>query len=251
MASIYQRENGTYCVRVYYGVHNGVQKVVSKTYSPPKGLTQRAIEKDLRRFAKRFEELVKSGEFVPGAEVRTQDTRSVYMTVAQFIPNYYLPRAEERLSPNTMRFYRTIIEQFILPSFGDLRLIDLRREHLQQFIDFLAYSSDARADGKGGTLSAPTIKRYASVFRAVVSAAYDVGFLEDDPFTKGRVDYPKDSRPKRIGARYSKTYGLEEISIHQLSAGSVHSHRKYPSRRRSDRSDLCMKYLTEDASDIA
>lgn len=213
MASIYRRENGTYCVRVYYGVHNGVQKVVSKTYTPPKGMTQKAIEKDLQRFAKRFEEMVHSGEFVPGAEIKMQDTRSAYMTVAQFIPFYYLPRAEERLSPNTMRFYRTIIDQFILPSYGELRLIDLRKEHLQQFIDYLAYNTEARADGKGGTLSAPTIKRYASVFRAVVTAAYDTGFLEDDPFAHGKVDYPKDKRPVRVGERYSKAYGMEEINV--------------------------------------
>ena len=213
MASHYLRKNGTYCVRSYYGVHNGVQKIVSKTYYPPAGMSQKAVEKDLARFEKRFDELVRSGEYVPGANVRLQDTRSCYMTVKIFIEDYYRVRMERDLSPNTVRFYDSIIRQFIIPSFGEIRLIDIRKEHLQRFVDYLAYNEDARADGKGKVLSPSTIRRYATVFRSVITEAYNMSFLEDNPFEHGRIEYPREKHTRPHNALFSGSYGMNEIKV--------------------------------------
>lgn len=211
MASIYQRQNGTYCVRVYYGVHNGVQKVVSKTYFPPAGMSPSLVKKDLERFARSFEDMVRSGSYVPGARVEKQDARSMYMTLGEFIPGYYLPKIKSKMSPNTVRFYESVINQIILPSYGDVRLVDIRKSHLQVLIDYLATSRDARADGKPLSLAVPTIKRYVSVFRSVMKEALNQNFITDNPFEHGEPDYPKDTRPKRRDARLTAAYGVTEL----------------------------------------
>ena len=211
MASIYQRANGTFCVRVYYGVRNGVQKVVSKTYYPPDGMSPSMMKKDLNRFAKNFEAMVRSGEYVPGALEQRQDTRSVYMTLGEFIPNYYLPKVKDKFSPNTVRFYESVIEQIILPSFGELRLVDVRKSHLQAMIDYLAEDETSRADGKSVPLSVPTIKRYTIVFRSVMKEALNQEFITDDPLEHGSPDYPKDNRPKLRDARNIGAYGIAEL----------------------------------------
>ena len=213
MASHYLRKNGTYCVRSYYGIHNGVQKVVSKTYFPPAGFSQKAIEKDLARFEKRFDDLVHSGAYLPGAKVRLQDTRACYMTVEKFIEEYYESKIKRDLSPNTVRFYLSVLRQFIIPSFGSMRLIDIQREHLQQFVDFLAYSGEARVDGKGKTLSPSTVKRYATVFRSVITEAYNLSFLEVNPFENYKAEYPKEPHKRKRDAQSIGSYGLEEMRI--------------------------------------
>ena len=59
MASIYKRKNGTYCVRVSHGMLGGRKNILSATYKPVSGMSQAAIDRDLRKFADKFEKAVK------------------------------------------------------------------------------------------------------------------------------------------------------------------------------------------------
>ena len=211
MASIYQRANGTYCVRVYAGIKFGVQKIVSKTYFPPPGMPKSRIEKDLQKFAREFEYMVHAGKFIPGMKISRKDTRSCYMTVGQFAELYFLPSIEDRLSPNTVRFYRAITEQFIVPSFGDMRLIQITGADLQAFVNYLAFNPGARADGKELRLSPQTVMRYASVFRALITQAMRERFLVENPFDGYLIEYPKDKQKTVRNLRNEKCYGMGEI----------------------------------------
>ena len=187
MASYYKRKNGTYCVRVSNGMKNGKQELISATYKPPIGITASAEARKVKQFADLFEAAVHNGMYIPGMKSDSVKTNALGMTVGEFIQNHYFKRIEAKLSPNTVRFYRMITEQFIIPSFGNIRLTDITAKHLQAFIHYLS-SSGSRADEENKTpLSAATVKRYATVFSSVMTEACKMGYTEENKLQNDRI----------------------------------------------------------------
>ena len=57
------------------------------------------------------------------------------MLLNDFIDEKYYPIIEQKLSPNTVRFYKSVCNSFLIPSFGRMRLCDITYHELQRFID--------------------------------------------------------------------------------------------------------------------
>ena len=191
MASYYKRKNGTYCVRVSNGMKNGKQELISATYKPPVGITAAQEEKEIKQFADLFEAAVHNGVYIPGMKTRSTRTNAFGLTVGEFIGQHYFKRIEKKLSPNTVRFYHSIAEQFIVPSYGNLRLCDITIKHQQAFVEYLS-SPGARADEDNTEpLSAATVKRYATVFSSVMTEACKMGFINENKLKYGSIEYPK------------------------------------------------------------
>ena len=191
MASYYRRKNGTYCIRVSNGKPGGKQELVSTTYKPPQGLSASAAEKGAKEFAELFEAAVHNGMFTPGRKQRVEQINPFGVTLSDFIEQHYYKRIEMRLSPNTVRFYTSVIEQCILPSFGKLRLCDISSAHLKALIDYLATSGSRADESQSEPLSASTVKRYATVFSSVMTEAFKMGLVEKDVLHKQYIEYPK------------------------------------------------------------
>ena len=191
MASYYKRKNGTYCVRVSNGMKDGKQELISATYKPPIGITAAQEEREVKHFADLFEAAVHNGVYIPGMKTQSTQTNAFGMTVGEFIERHYFNRIEKKHSPNTVRFYRSIAEQFILPSFGHLRLTDITVKHQQAFVEYLS-APGSRADRQNGEpLSAATVKRYSTVFASVMTEACKMGLIEENKIKCGSVEYPK------------------------------------------------------------
>lgn len=199
MANIYRRANGTYCVRVSNGKKNGKQILIATTYKPPKGVSGKAAEKGAKEFAALFEAAVHNGMITPGRKQRVGQINPFGITLSEFIEKHYYQRVQVYLSPNTIRFYTSIIEQFIVPSFGKIRVCDISSAHLQAFIDHLASAGSRADEAQAEPLSAATVKRYATVFSSVMSEAHKMGLAEKDVLHKQHIEYPK-IYPKRLQA---------------------------------------------------
>lgn len=146
---------------------------------------------DLQAFTKKFEKAVHDGSFVAGQREERTDPFFTEMSLEKYITDLYFPSVGHRLSPNTVKFYHKVCDQFLIPSFGHLRLSEITHRDLQAFIDFLAYETERR-DGEGGTgLSPATVKRYATVFQSVMTQACRDGFIETNPLRHDSITYPK------------------------------------------------------------
>ena len=121
MATYYRRKNGTYCVRVSNGMKDGKQELISATYKPPKGATEKEIQRGVKEFAELFEASVHNGLYVPGKRQKNA-VNPFGMTVGSFAEEYYFKSVEGHLSPTTIKFYRAVIADIIIPSFGKIRL---------------------------------------------------------------------------------------------------------------------------------
>ena len=190
MASYYRRQNGTYCVRVSNGCKDGKQELISATYKPPTGYTEKQIQRGVKEFAELFEAAVHGGFFVSGKRNKAQ-INPFGMTLGIFAAEHYFKSVEGHLSPNTITFYRSVVEDIIIPSFGKIRLTDITAQHLQGLINYLT-TSGSRADASNAQpLSAATVKRYATVFSSVMAEALRMGFVEENKLRTGAVRYPK------------------------------------------------------------
>ena len=170
---------------------NGKQELISATYKPPVGITAAQEEKEVKQFADLFEAAVHNGVYIPGMKTKSTQTNAFGLTVGEFIAQHYFKRIEKKLSPNTVRFYHSIAEQFIVLSYGNLRLSDITIKHQQAFVEYLS-SPGARADENDTEpLSAATVKRYATVFSSVMTEACKMGFIDENKLKYGSVEYPK------------------------------------------------------------
>lgn len=191
MASYYKRKNGTYCVRVSNGLIGGRQQLVSATYRPMPGMSKAAMISDLQEFSRKFEKAVHDGVYVPGMRRQIVAPFFTEMPLERFIREIYDRVIEEKLSPNTVKFYRKVCEQFLIPSFGHLRLCDITHHNLQAFIHYLAYQTERRDGKEEKGLSPATVKRYATVFQSVVTEACRSGYLDENPLRHDSIVYPK------------------------------------------------------------
>lgn len=207
MASYYKRKNGTYCVRVSNGMKDGKQELIAATYRPPAKISTAQEAREVKKFAALFEAAVHNGIYVPGMKFETVKDNAFGMTVGTFVSKYYIERITKKLSPNTVRFYTSIIDQFIIPSYGKIRLSDVTVKHQQAFVDYLS-SPGSRADAENPEpLSAASIKRYSTVFASIMTEACKMGFIEENKLKNGCIDFPK------IVQKPIEVYNDDEIRI--------------------------------------
>ena len=212
MASYYRRSNGTYCVRGSNGWKDSKQELISASYKPPKDFTEKEIQRGVKEFAELFEASVHNGLYIPGK--RNKNVINPFgMTVGTFAAEQYLGSIEGHLSPNTLTFYRSVIEDIIVPSFGKIRLTDITSRHQQALIDYLT-TPGARADKNNDKpISASTVKRYATVFSSLMSEAHRMGFVEENKLRNGTVRYPKIKKePVRAYDRHEAAVFMEGLS---------------------------------------
>lgn len=178
MATIQKRKDA-YRIRVSCGYDSGGKHIVqSTTWAPETGMTEKQIAKELNRVSVEFESKVKDGYFISEAKTRLSD----------FCPQY-LENVQGRLSPLTYQSYKQLIDTYITPALGHMKLKDIRPQHIQSFIKNLQ-EDNVRTDGKPGKLSPATIKRIYSVLQAVLHNACKLELISVNPANKEKIELP-------------------------------------------------------------
>ncbi len=178
MATI-QKRGESYRIRVSCGYDSKGEHIVqSTTWKPEPNMSETKIAKELNAFAVKFEDKVKNGGFVSQAKTRLSD----------FCPEY-LENVQGRLSPLTYASYKKLIDAYIIPALGHLKLKDIRPQHIQSFIKNLG-EDNVRTDGKKGKLSPATIKRIYSVLQAILHNACKLDLISTNPANKEKIELP-------------------------------------------------------------
>ncbi len=181
MATVRKRGN-SYQIRVSCGTDvYGKKLVESMTWKPDENMTERQIQKELNKIAVQFEEKVKRGSIKKDSKMKINDLCAIYLDMQK-----------KSLSPTTYDSYETVINIYILPLLGHLKLADVTPLYMQKFIYTL---SEQQAHYGNNTLSASTVKRYYAVVQSIFKFACKMGFLEHNPSTVNNLELPKISPP--------------------------------------------------------
>ena len=183
MANITQKPNGTYLVRISCGrdIMTGKQILRGRIFKPSKpDLSQERFQKELNEFIE---------DFTDELQCERNRKKPENKIVSDFAKEY-LSIQRTSLSPTSYVFYERIIEQYILPTFGRMRLRDIKTYHIQDFI--IKLNSMPRHDGKLGHIAPQTVKRYTTVLRSMLTMAYKMYYMDDDVGLSRRLTFPKE-----------------------------------------------------------
>ncbi|MBW5448641.1 tyrosine-type recombinase/integrase [Cohnella sp. CFH 77786] len=115
------------------------------------------------------------------------------LSVADWFEIWLKITKNNSIKKTTKILYESLIRNHILPILGGYKLSKLRRLHLQKFINDKLESG--RLDGKGGGLSAKTVKHLCQIINSALKEAAEQKFISD--YVTLKVAYPKQKR-KRI-----------------------------------------------------
>lgn len=185
MASVTQRSNGTYLICISCGTDaNGKPIARSRIFKPSKpNLSFQKLNKEIEMFTEAFQREVEE-------EKERESQLPDKMLFSVFCEKYLVLKASS-LSPTTLPFYKKVIEEQLIPMFGKLKLNEIKSYHVQQYIDYLT-TQKPREDGRAGSISASTVKRYTTVFRSILTFAYKLQYMEDDVGLSRRLEFPKE-----------------------------------------------------------
>jgi len=120
----------------------------------------------------------------PQAQVRT-------WTVRRWL-EFWLSEVQGRLRPSTVRSYRTIVYQHLIPQLGRERLSKLRTVQVQRAMD--AISRQRVRDGR--LISPGTVNRIRAVLRSSLNEARRRGMIGHNPAWRLRL--PNGARPHAV-----------------------------------------------------
>ena len=188
MAYIQPRKNKDGKITSYtIKVHKGRDPITGKqltpytmSWKPPANMTEKQIEKELKRQELLFEEQCASGAVA-----------STKMRLADFCPQY-LDIMKTNLSPTTLELYQSIISKTIIPMLGHLRLNEIKTAHIQEFVQKV--SNFQNKNGK--KISPSTVQRYLVALKSVFALAVKLGYISDSPAKAEKLVLPNTVAPK-------------------------------------------------------
>ena len=176
MASIKER-NGSYLITVSMGRDvNGKQIMKYATFTPDAGLTAKKRQKAVEVFAFEFEQRCRNGQLLEGEKT----------TLQEFITRWTSEKAQQDLQPGTLEKYQAIIDDFILPAIGHMKLTAIKPHTVNAF--FVGLTKDGcRHDGKKGGYSKGTINKVSNVLSSILRTAVEWEVIERNPCDPVRV----------------------------------------------------------------
>ncbi|WP_227004028.1 tyrosine-type recombinase/integrase [Salicibibacter halophilus] len=111
--------------------------------------------------------------------------------------------APEKYSHKSLHLYISIIEDRVLPTFGRMKLSDIKTIHVVNFIDDLK-KDGKRLDGKEGGISPYTIQNIHQGLSSLFICAQKFGLIKDNPASGV-------SLPSTAGRKIKLDYSLEMV----------------------------------------
>ena len=194
MASISKKPNGSYVVRVQTGRKiTGGYSSVSKVFWPSKpNLSYASLQRELNMFVESLELQILNGEVSSQNSVPIDPKKTLFEDFCKL----FLEIKKSELSPGTIVFYTKIINEHLIPTYGKMRMNEFAIRHVQDYIQFIINKKRQDFHGYGKPMAAATVKRYATVFRSILSLAYKMEYMDIDTRNSRRLVFPPQYRPE-------------------------------------------------------
>lgn len=159
-----RKRNNSYQIRVSDGCDvNGKSIYRTKSWTPEKGMTEKQIQKELKRQEVLFEEECRSGQ-IAHSTIKFQE----------FAEQWFEEHAALTLKTLTIRNYK-LASKRIYKAIGHLRIDKITPKHIQKFI------LDHHAEDSKDKLAPKTIKNHVSFASTVFEYAVKMQVIRDNP----------------------------------------------------------------------
>ena len=183
-----ETKNGTvYFIRVSLGYINGKQQTKGMTYRPEKGMSPRAIEKELNRQAVLFEEKAKQEyalQLQREADRQEQENNEIefakkHMTFQELAEEWVSLQEETHELKNSSLLRMKSCRERTYKAIGDVLVSKLTYRKIQAFITSLGRIGVNQKTGLG--LSKKTQKHYLTFISDVMLYAKKCGYIDNNP----------------------------------------------------------------------
>ena len=189
-----QKRGNSYLISVSLGYDsNGKQRRETLTWKPDANMTNKQIDKELKRQKILIEEKCRNGL------IGNNENLKLY----NFIP-IYLEHIKKNISPTNTQ--KRIIDMYIIPELGHLKLKDIKPLQIQRFVDKLCNTA-VHKKNNSNKLSNSTVRRYYTVLHSIISLAFKLGYINVDPTAGNRITLPK------VNEEETQIFTLEELDI--------------------------------------
>lgn len=151
----------------------------------------RRLENYLNQQLYTFQAKVEAGEYINTKNLKFRD----------FVDDWYEKHAYKNLEKTTIKNYKSHLDNYIIPHFGNMYLNKIKAVHVVNFLDDI---SQPNASNRGKTLSDSTIYEFDKTLRVIFNKAAEWQVLKEHPL-KGL------SRPQ-VRKRKMKTYNEEDFN---------------------------------------
>ena len=176
---IRQRTPGSWELRYALGTDpaSGTRRTATTTVRG----NRRAAEKELRRLLRTLD----TGEHVDPSR----------MTVRQWLATW-LATVREEVAPKSHERYGEIVQNFLVPTLGNLPLVKLTPSHIQEAYN--TWAVGGRRDGRLGGLSARTRRHIHRILRSALARAVEQQLLARNPADVLARHLPKVERREMV-----------------------------------------------------
>ena len=116
--------------------------------------------------------IMKQAEFLSGEMLMPMDK-----TVSSYLDEYMRDYVRVQSSPATVRDYEGVIERYLKPMFGRIKLQSLQKSQIQQVYN--QWRNKSNASDK--QLKATTVKHINRVFKASLNVAVELEYIKKNP----------------------------------------------------------------------
>ena len=139
------------------------------------------------------------------AEFTAKPPQTSNKTIFRDFAEIWFKKHEQYLSPNSQHGDMSMVNQRLVPYFGNMRLTKITETHITGFFEELALNP-ARLDKRQGQLSAGSMYNLFRVLRSMLNKAVEWGYISHNPCNS----LPKDKRPKK---KFEKPPILEDEEL--------------------------------------
>ena len=180
----------------------GKSQLTTRWY-PPKGWSQKAIDRELVKVKAEFERKVKAGEIVSREEQAELDRQkaaeaALIKTLRQYCTAVFMPALMVRCSENTRASYQGNLDNWILPALGDLKVPDITAAQIEALL--LSIQAQGKSHG--------TAVKIYTILQGIFKKARKDGTIQANPMEL--VDRPK-PRKDEIKATDAEAYTAKEV----------------------------------------
>ncbi|MEH7236792.1 tyrosine-type recombinase/integrase [Bacillus sp. JJ1562] len=164
MANVESRGKGSYRLNVILGYDDKGVPIRERKTVKAKNMTE------AKKMLSIFEAEILTGNYIK------PENKTLKQLYAEWDENI----TEDDLAPKTKQNYINILENRILPKYGNMKISDVKPIHVLNFVNSLK-KDGARLDGKPGPLSASSINNCYKAFNSVLKFAKTMKWISENP----------------------------------------------------------------------
>lgn len=180
----------------------GKSQLTTRWY-PPKGWSQKAIDRELVKIKAEFERKVKAGEIVSKEEQAEQDRQKALeaaqiKTLKQYGEQVFMPMIAVKRSENTRSSYQSNLDNWIYPALGDYKITEITAAQIDALL------MNMQQQGKS---HATCIKVY-NIINSIMKKARKAGAISANPMEL--VDRPEPRKDEEAKDE-AEAYTVDEV----------------------------------------